>query len=149
MNPLIRHSAWHVPRPLDLRAMREGALFFVGRHDFSAFTANPGAMPGDRPVRGTLSRCEVKRSGRLLTFKIVGDGFLYKMCRGIVGTLVQVGLGKFRGRNQSDAGLQGPAGRRHDGPRPRAVRSATVAWPARTLIISICGTPRKSGSLLS
>ena len=32
----------------------------------------------------------------MLTFVIEGDGFLYRMCRGIVGTLVQVGLGKFR-----------------------------------------------------
>ncbi len=42
----------------------------------------------------TLARCEVKRSGPLLTFIIEGDGFLYKMCRGIVGTLVQVGPGQ-------------------------------------------------------
>ncbi len=73
--------------------MRQGAPFFVGRHDFRAFTANPG-YARQSTVR-TLRRCEVKRSGRLLTFRIVGDGFLYKMCRGIVGTLVQVGLGKF------------------------------------------------------
>ena len=44
----------------------------------------------------TLTRCDVKRNGPLLTFIIEGDGFLYKMCRGIVGTLVQVGQGKFR-----------------------------------------------------
>ena len=94
MNPLIRHSAWHVARALDVRAMRQGALFFVGRHDFQSFTANPG-YARQSTVR-TLTRCEVKRSGRLLTFRIVGDGFLYKMCRGIVGTLVQVGLGKFQ-----------------------------------------------------
>ena len=42
----------------------------------------------------TLTRCDIKRSGSLLTVIIVGDGFLYKMCRGIVGTLVQVGQGK-------------------------------------------------------
>jgi tRNA pseudouridine38-40 synthase len=43
----------------------------------------------------TLARCDFKKNGPLLTFTIEGDGFLYKMCRGIVGTLVQVGLGKF------------------------------------------------------
>src|SRR5205085_8496550 len=43
----------------------------------------------------TLTRCDLKRNGRLLTFIIEGDGFLYKMCRGIVGTLVQAGRGKF------------------------------------------------------
>jgi tRNA pseudouridine38-40 synthase len=42
-----------------------------------------------------LTRCDLKKSGRRLTFIIEGDGFLYKMSRGIVGTLVQVGLGKF------------------------------------------------------
>ena len=44
----------------------------------------------------TVCRCEIKRSGSLLTFIIEGNGFLYKMCRGIVGTLVQVGRGKFK-----------------------------------------------------
>jgi tRNA U38,U39,U40 pseudouridine synthase TruA len=43
----------------------------------------------------TLTRCDVKRSGAQYTFTIEGDGFLYKMCRGIVGTIVQAGLGKF------------------------------------------------------
>ena len=37
----------------------------------------------------------MKRSGAQFTFIIEGDGFLYKMCRGIVGTMVQAGLGKF------------------------------------------------------
>jgi tRNA pseudouridine38-40 synthase len=93
MNPLIRHTAWHVPRPLDWRAMRTAAPLFLGRHDFQSFAANPG-YARESTVR-TLSCCDLKRSGPLLTFIIEGDGFLYKMCRGIVGTLVQVGLGKF------------------------------------------------------
>lgn len=92
MNPLLRHSAWHVPRKLDRAAMREAAALFVGRHDFQSFTANPGYRR-ESTVR-TLRRCEVRKSGNSFTFVIEGDGFLYKMCRGIVGTLVQVGLGK-------------------------------------------------------
>jgi len=93
MNPLIRHTTWHVPRPLDLRAMRIAAPFFVGKHDFQSFAANPGYTK-ETTVR-TLTRCDIRQSGRLLTLIIEGEGFLYKMCRGIVGTLVQVGLGKF------------------------------------------------------
>lgn len=92
-NPLTRHTAWHVPRRLDLSAIRRAAPLFVGKHDFQSFAANPG-YARETTVR-TLSRCDVRRSGRLFTFIIEGDGFLYKMCRGIVGTLVQVGLGKF------------------------------------------------------
>jgi len=93
MNPLLRHSAWHVPRPLDVRRMRDAAKGFVGKHDFQSFAASRD-YEHDSTVR-TLFRCDVKKAGSLLTFVIEGDGFLYKMCRGIVGTLVQAGLGKF------------------------------------------------------
>jgi tRNA pseudouridine38-40 synthase len=93
MNPLQRHQAWHVPRPLDLTAMRAAAKLFLGRHDFRAFANNRG-YEVENTVR-TLSRCDFTKRGPLLTFVLEGDGFLYKMCRGIVGTVVQAGLGKF------------------------------------------------------
>lgn len=92
LDPLRRHQAWHVPRPLDLAAMRTAAIDFVGCHDFRAFTANRGGELLD-PVR-TLSRCDIQRRDARFTFVIEGGGFLYKMCRGIVGTLVQIGYGK-------------------------------------------------------
>lgn len=94
MNPLLRSTAWHVPRPLNVAAMRAAARLFVGRHDFQSFTANQGYARGTT-VR-TLRRCDVKRSGAQFTFIIEGDGFLYKMCRAIVGTVVQAGQGKFQ-----------------------------------------------------
>jgi tRNA pseudouridine38-40 synthase len=92
MNPLLRHQAWHVTRRLDLAAMRAAAQLFLGRHDFKS-------LAGTRPYEMAstvrrLTRCALTRRGPLLTFVIEGDGFLYKMCRGIVGTLVQVGQGK-------------------------------------------------------
>jgi len=93
MNPLQRHAAWHVPRKLDPQLMREAAVFFIGKHDFQSFSSNPGYKK--RTTVRTIRRCEVKKSGALFTFIIEGDGFLYKMCRGIVGTIVQAGLRKF------------------------------------------------------
>jgi tRNA pseudouridine38-40 synthase len=93
MNPLLRHAAWHVPRKADLARMRAAAKWFVGKHDFQSFSSNPGYKK-QTTVR-TLTRCDVKKSGPQYTFIIEGDGFLYKMCRGIVGTIVQAGLGKF------------------------------------------------------
>jgi tRNA pseudouridine38-40 synthase len=116
MNPLIRRTAWHVPRPLDLEAMRRAAPNFVGKHDFQSFSANSGYRKSSH-VR-SLWRCDLKKSGPLLTFIIEGDGFLYKMCRAIVGTLVQVGLGKFSAetmrellerKNRQLAGMTAPA----------------------------------------
>jgi tRNA pseudouridine38-40 synthase len=93
MNPLLRSTAWHVPRKLDLKAMRAATKLFVGRHDFQSFAANPGYRKKSTVRR--LTRCDVKKCGALITFMIEGNGFLYKMCRGIVGTIVQAGLGKF------------------------------------------------------
>lgn len=116
MNPLVRHTAWHVPRALDVRAMRAAAPGLVGKHDFQSFAANPGYAK-ESTVR-TLTRCELRKQGPLLTFIIEGDGFLYKMCRGIVGTLVQAGLGKFPAdevrrmlakRDRRVAGMTAPA----------------------------------------
>jgi tRNA pseudouridine38-40 synthase len=116
MNPLLTHQAWHVARPLDLAAMREAARHFPGKHDFKSLAATRG-YEMKSTVR-TLWRCEIRRSGPLLTFIIEGDGFLYKMCRGIVGTLVQVGQGKLvpsgmaeilRRQDRSAAGMTAPA----------------------------------------
>lgn len=92
MNPLLRTQAWHVPKDLDLAAMREAAKLFLGKHDFKSFAANRD-YEMECTVR-TMHRCEIQKKGPLLTFIIEGDGFLYKMCRGIVGTLVQLGHGK-------------------------------------------------------
>jgi tRNA pseudouridine38-40 synthase len=93
MNPLIRQTAWHVPLPLNLKAMRAAAPLFVGRRDFKSFAATRNYEMKSTVRR--LARCDIKKSGSLLTFIIEGDGFLYKMCRGMVGTLVQIGQGKF------------------------------------------------------
>jgi tRNA pseudouridine38-40 synthase len=116
MNPLLRSTAWHVPQKLDLSAMRAAARLFLGRHDFRSFAANRNYEVEDT-VR-TLTRVDVRRGGPLLTFVIEGNGFLYKMCRGIVGTLVQVGQGKIAAkdierilatRDRRVAGMTAPA----------------------------------------
>jgi tRNA pseudouridine38-40 synthase len=116
MNPLLRHQAWQVPRKLDLAAMRSAARLFLGKHDFKSL-AGTRSYEMESTVR-TLTRCELKRSGPMLTFIIEGDGFLYKMCRGIVGTLVQVGQGKIAAedikkilasRDRRAAGMTAPA----------------------------------------
>ncbi len=94
MNPLLRTTAWHYPQALNLPAIKAAAALFAGRHDFRSFAANRGYDFKDTVRR--VTRCEVKRSGPLLTFIIEGDGFLYRMCRGMVGTLVLVGRDRFK-----------------------------------------------------
>jgi tRNA pseudouridine38-40 synthase len=116
MNPLLLQRAWHVKRKLDLGAMRAAAALFPGRHDFKSFAANR-RYEMESTVR-TLTRCELRRTGSLITVLLEGDGFLYKMCRGIVGTLVQIGEGKHQpadvkrmlaGRDRRVAGMTAPA----------------------------------------
>jgi tRNA pseudouridine38-40 synthase len=92
MNPLCRHTAWHVARPLDVAAMRAAARLFLGRHDFKSLAATR-EYEMKSTVR-TVRRCDIKKNGAALTVIIEGDGFLYKMCRGMVGTLAQIGQGK-------------------------------------------------------
>jgi tRNA pseudouridine38-40 synthase len=116
MNPLWRHRAWHVPQKLELTPMRAAARLFLGKHDFRSFAATRN-YEVENTVR-TLRRCQIQRRGPLLTFIIEGDGFLYKMCRGIVGTLVQIGRGQFAAgevktmlaaRDRRQAGMSAPA----------------------------------------
>jgi len=92
MDPLLRHQAWHVPRPLELASMKEAAAHFIGRHDFRHFTVMRKGELLDS--HRTLTQCRVIKQGKRLTIQLTGEGFLYKMCRRIVGTLVQVGEGK-------------------------------------------------------
>jgi tRNA pseudouridine38-40 synthase len=96
--------------------MRRAAVFFIGSHDFKSF-AGTRDYEMESTVR-TLRRCALKRSGPLITVVIEGDGFLYKMCRGIAGTLVQVGMGKIavedipgilEMRDRKAAGMTAPA----------------------------------------
>lgn len=88
-NPLLRAQTWHVPVPLDLRLMCEAASYFVGQHDFFSFSANSKDVEKDTIRR--LFRCEVRQLDSLFMITLEGDGFLYKMCRAIVGALCRVG----------------------------------------------------------
>jgi len=91
--PSLLHAryAWHVPPPLDVPAMKAAAQLLVGRHDFSAFRGASRADPR-QPVR-RLYRLALRHRPPRLIFVLNADGFLYRMARNLVGTLVAVGRG--------------------------------------------------------
>jgi tRNA pseudouridine38-40 synthase len=91
-DPFTLDTHWHVPRPLDLPAMRRAARFLLGRHNFASFTSNPG-YERESMVR-TMKRASVVRDGAEVVFHFTADGFLYRMVRNLVGALAKVGLGK-------------------------------------------------------
>lgn len=86
---------WYVPAELDVRAMNEAAGLLVGKKDFKSFAA--AADHREDSVR-TIFRCDVTDQptddGRWIYVDAEGDGFLYNMVRNIVGTLVEVGIGR-------------------------------------------------------
>jgi tRNA pseudouridine38-40 synthase len=90
-SPFFARYAWCLPHELSVEMMAAAAEHLLGRHDFRSFCAG-GSDVQDfvREVR----RLDVERSGDLFEVRIEADGFLYKMVRNIVGTLVEVGRGR-------------------------------------------------------
>jgi tRNA pseudouridine38-40 synthase len=90
--PFEYRRAWHVISPLDFGVMKSAAVQFVGRHDFAGFAANRG-QPENDTIR-TIYSVRIHRRGPCITIDFDGDGFLYKMVRLMVGSLVQIAGGK-------------------------------------------------------
>jgi len=96
----VDRLAWQVPSPLDERAMGEGAERLLGRHDFTTFRASQ--CQAASPVR-TLDRLAVRRDGDLVTVEASARSFLHNQVRSMVGTLVEVGLGRWSAGDVSAA----------------------------------------------
>ena len=90
--PLSRLVAWQQFRPLDVAAMRDAAARLVGRHDFAAFQASDCAC--DHAVRDLKRLDVIGEPGGRIDFVVEATAFVKHMVRNLVGTLVEVGLGK-------------------------------------------------------
>jgi tRNA pseudouridine38-40 synthase len=102
-SPIEASTSWHVPVPLDVERMQLAAAHLEGEQDFSALATAPRGGDDSREGDTCVRRLHLVQVGRevaeagqaeLVTIDVVGDGFLYKMVRTIVGTLVLVGKGK-------------------------------------------------------
>jgi len=92
VSPFISKYVWHLPHKLDYPVMLKEIRHLLGRHDFVRFQAKGSAV---KDTNRRIYRVALKKKGCLYEFTIEGDGFLYKMVRLILGTLVEVGKGKF------------------------------------------------------
>lgn len=99
ISPFDRAYAWHVTAPLDVDAMRAAAACLAGPHDFAAFQAAGGAAATSTR---TLHRSAIDAGphpewpgARRIVYDVTGDGFLRHMVRAIVGTLVDIGSGRW------------------------------------------------------
>ena len=82
----------YVPYKLNLPLMKKETKELLGKHDFKCFKAS-GRRAKDT-IR-TISKASFTKRGNKLYFTIEGNGFLYNMVRNIVGTLIEIGRGKF------------------------------------------------------
>jgi tRNA pseudouridine38-40 synthase len=92
--PFEYHRAWHIAHSLDLKRLKTAANHFVGTHDFAGFAANRGKA--ETSTVRTIYSVRVGQKGPCVTIEFVGNGFLYKMVRLIVGALVKCAFGKMR-----------------------------------------------------
>lgn len=76
--------------PLDVDAMRSGAAYLLGEHDFSAFRASE--CQAKSPIK-TLQELRIEQSGEFIFFHLRANAFLHHMVRNLVGSLVYVGKG--------------------------------------------------------
>jgi len=100
MPPHLRYLAWHVKPKLNLATMKKAVKYLVGKHDFSSFCA---ANSDDTNFVRTIHSLVIGHltfvissslTVSLISLRVKGNGFLYKMVRNLVGTLVEVGLGR-------------------------------------------------------
>jgi len=91
--PTKRLYSYHFHWNVDIEAMRAGADYLIGEHDFKSFCSSKTQVT--ETVR-TIYSLELCREGEEIILTIRGNGFLYNMVRIITGTLLQVGTGYYK-----------------------------------------------------
>ncbi|MEG0590470.1 MAG: tRNA pseudouridine(38-40) synthase TruA [Lachnospiraceae bacterium] len=113
--PTKRLTNYFVSYRLNVDAMRQGAKYLVGTHDFSSFCNVRTDV--ENTVR-TITALDIIENGNEIVVRITGTGFLYHMVRIIVGTLIRVGRGFYEpekmkeiieAKNRKAAGVTAPA----------------------------------------
>jgi len=87
-----RSCAWRLKPRLDAEAMHAAARVLIGRHDFSTF--RDSQCQANSPIR-TLAQLDVKREDDEILFEASARSFLHRQVRSMVGTLVEVGAGRW------------------------------------------------------
>lgn len=118
MLPFKRLYSVQVHHPLDINQLKEASLAFIGTHDFTTFANEPSkGSAAKNPVR-TIMRIDITQELGGLYVEFEGTGFLYKMVRNIIGTLLDVCSGKlaiedipklFEAKDRRIAGQAAPA----------------------------------------
>lgn len=90
-DPFLARYVVFWPKNINLEAIKKGMEYFVGEHNFKTFSKNKKITNTVREI----SDFHVEQKGNILTFVIIGDGFMHNMVRIIMGVLRKIGEGKF------------------------------------------------------
>lgn len=90
-DPFLADRVCFYPQRLDISLMQAAARAFEGTHDFKAVRSE--GTQTQTTVR-TVYWCRAEKDGDLITVSICANGFLYNMCRAMVGTMVYASYGK-------------------------------------------------------
>ena len=94
-DPFLLDRSWYVPKELDECSIQEAARMLIGEHDFASYQS--AGSPRSTTIRTIHDFVVNRQAGQLckpIVVEVSANGFLYNMVRNLVGTLVEVGLGK-------------------------------------------------------
>lgn len=92
-NPFTRLYSWHISSPFNKEEVKKAIEYLIGEHDFCSFANVKRGFKEEDTVR-ILYRIDCIDTPDGFYFEFEGNGFLYKMVRNLMGTLVEVGIGK-------------------------------------------------------
>jgi tRNA pseudouridine38-40 synthase len=116
-DPFLSTTAWHLHAPIDVRPMQLASDAIMGERDFSAFCRKPEPDDEEGPdvkpasMKRFVMQATWRREQDLVTFEVRANAFCHQMVRSLVGTFVDIGLGK---RPPSDMMALIRSGRRQD-----------------------------------
>ncbi|MFD0048945.1 tRNA pseudouridine(38-40) synthase TruA [Actinomycetes bacterium NPDC127524] len=90
-NPFMRKHSMHVDQMLDITKMEAACQYFIGKHDFTAFS---NAKSKKKSMVREIYSIDIEENAGFIEIRVRGNGFLYNMVRKMVGTLIEVGLGE-------------------------------------------------------
>ncbi|MFJ7831017.1 tRNA pseudouridine(38-40) synthase TruA [Peribacillus sp. NPDC097197] len=95
-NPFMRKYSMHVEENLNIPSMIEGSQYFIGSHDFTAYS---NAKSKKKSMVREIYSIDIEEIAGFIEVRVRGNGFLYNMVRKIVGTLIEVGLDEIDAKN--------------------------------------------------
>lgn len=117
-DPFNRFYAYKVPHLVLLDTLKQAAMLFIGTHDFTSFANEAKTGSAAKNAVRSLKRLSISQQEEYICLELEADGFLYKMVRNIVGTLLDICAGRialekipaiFQAKDRKLAGRAAPA----------------------------------------